>query len=427
MAQSGRESGELMQRPQYLSTAAFVHDKSGKNDMTDAAPIDVTVPPKVNLIGLSREQMEAYFATLGEKKFRAGQVMKWIHQQGITEFSEMTNLAKSLRVKLEQYAEVRPPKVTHKHFSADGTRKWIIEVAPNAMVETVLIPDGDRKTLCVSSQVGCALDCSFCSTGKQGFMRDLTPAEIIGQVWIANRSYLDDGEFSGRNADGELTRTRALTNVVMMGMGEPLLNLDAVLPAMSLMLDDYAYGLSKRRVTLSTSGVVPMMDKFTQAIDVSLAVSLHAPNDELRNELVPINKKYPLSELMAACKRWLVHHQGSEVGRRRVTMEYVMLAGVNDQPEHATQLIDLLRDVPSKINLIPFNPFPHAPYDSTPRAQIIEFQNQLIRAGYTCTIRATRGDDIDAACGQLVGQVKDRTRRAERWQAQTRSNEIIRV
>jgi len=218
-----------------------------------------------------------------------------------------------------------------------------------------------------------------------------------------------------------------LTNVVMMGMGEPLLNLDAVLPAMSLMLDDYAYGLSKRRVTLSTSGVVPMMDKFTQAIDVSLAVSLHAPNDELRNELVPINKKYPLSELMAACKRWLVHHQGSEVGRRRVTMEYVMLAGVNDQPEHAAQLIELLRDVPSKINLIPFNPFPHAPYDSTPRAQIIEFQNQLIRAGYTCTIRATRGDDIDAACGQLVGQVKDRTRRAERWQAQTRNNEIIRV
>jgi 23S rRNA (adenine2503-C2)-methyltransferase len=337
----------------------------------------------------------------------------------------MTNLAKTLRVKLEQYAEVRPPEVTYKHFSADGTRKWIIKVGDNAMVEAVLIPDGDRKTLCVSSQVGCALDCSFCSTGKQGFMRDLSAAEIIGQVWIANRSYLDEGEFTGRNADGELTRTRALTNVVMMGMGEPLLNLDAVMPAMSIMLDDFAYGLSKRRVTLSTSGVVPMLDKLTQTMDVALAVSLHAPNDALRNELVPINKKYPLAELMAACKRWLLHHQGKEIGRRKVTMEYVMLDGVNDQPEHARQLAALLKDVPSKINLIPFNPFPHTPYLCSPRERILAFQNTLIRAGFTTTIRATRGDDIDAACGQLVGQVKDRTRRAERWQASTRDAQII--
>lgn len=382
-------------------------------------------PAKQNLLGLSRQEMEDYFATIGEKKFRAGQVMKWIHQQGVSDFAEMTNLAKTLRVKLEQFAEVRPPEVTYKHFSADGTRKWIIKVGDNAMVEAVLIPDGDRKTLCVSSQVGCALDCSFCSTGKQGFMRDLSAAEIIGQVWIANRSYLDEGEFSGRNADGELTRTRALTNVVMMGMGEPLLNLDAVMPAMSIMLDDFAYGLSKRRVTLSTSGVVPMLDKLTQTMDVALAVSLHAPNDALRNELVPINKKYPLAELMAACKRWLLHHQGKEIGRRKVTMEYVMLDGVNDQPEHARQLAALLKDVPSKINLIPFNPFPHTPYLCSPRERILAFQNTLIRAGFTTTIRATRGDDIDAACGQLVGQVKDRTRRAERWQASTRDAQII--
>ncbi len=382
-------------------------------------------PAKQNLLGLSRQEMEDFFATIGEKKFRAGQVMKWIHQQGVSDFAEMTNLAKTLRVKLDQFAEVRPPEVTYKHFSADGTRKWIIKVGDNAMVEAVLIPDGDRKTLCVSSQVGCALDCSFCSTGKQGFMRDLSAAEIIGQVWIANRSYLDEGEFSGRNADGELTRTRALTNVVMMGMGEPLLNLDAVMPAMSIMLDDFAYGLSKRRVTLSTSGVVPMLDKLTQTMDVALAVSLHAPNDALRNELVPINKKYPLAELMAACKRWLLHHQGKEIGRRKVTMEYVMLDGVNDQPEHARQLAALLKDVPSKINLIPFNPFPHTPYLCSPRERILAFQNTLIRAGFTTTIRATRGDDIDAACGQLVGQVKDRTRRAERWQASTRDAQII--
>ena len=382
-------------------------------------------PAKQNLLGLSRQEMEDFFATIGEKKFRAGQVMKWIHQQGVSDFAEMTNLAKTLRVKLEQFAEVRPPEVTYKHFSADGTRKWIIKVGDNAMVEAVLIPDGDRKTLCVSSQVGCALDCSFCSTGKQGFMRDLSAAEIIGQVWIANRSYLDEGEFTGRNADGELTRTRALTNVVMMGMGEPLLNLDAVMPAMSIMLDDFAYGLSKRRVTLSTSGVVPMLDKLTQTMDVALAVSLHAPNDALRNELVPINKKYPLAELMAACKRWLLHHQGKEIGRRKVTMEYVMLDGVNDQPEHARQLAALLKDVPSKINLIPFNPFPHTPYLCSPRERILAFQNTLIRAGFTTTIRATRGDDIDAACGQLVGQVKDRTRRAERWQASTRDAQII--
>ncbi|MCB1658964.1 MAG: 23S rRNA (adenine(2503)-C(2))-methyltransferase RlmN, partial [Pseudomonadales bacterium] len=271
---------------------------------------------------------------------------------------------------------------------------------------------------CVSSQVGCALDCSFCSTGKQGFQRDLSIAEIIGQVWVANRSYFEE------NQDYD-SRERAITNVVMMGMGEPLLNFDAVVPAMELMLDDYAYGLSKRRVTLSTSGIVPMIDKLSEVIDVSLAVSLHAPNDELRNELVPINKKYPLKELTAACRRYLSKFQ-EEGGRRKVTIEYVMLAGVNDQAIHAKQLIQLLKDVPSKINLIPFNPFPQAPYGCTPRSEILAFQRTLTEAGYICTIRTTRGDDIDAACGQLVGKVQDRTRRAERWQQKLKAGEIVR-
>lgn len=385
--------------------------------VTDATPI----PEKINLLGMTRSQMEEFFISIGEKKFRAAQVVKWIHQLGVDNFEEMSNVSKALRAKLAEVAEIRPPKVVYKEFSNDGTRKWVLDVGNNSMVETVLIPaEGNRKTLCVSSQVGCALDCSFCSTGKQGFQRDLSIAEIIGQVWVANRSYFEE------NQDYD-SRERAITNVVMMGMGEPLLNFDAVVPAMELMLDDYAYGLSKRRVTLSTSGIVPMIDKLSEVIDVSLAVSLHAPNDELRNELVPINKKYPLAELTAACRRFLAKFQGEEGGRRKITMEYVMLAGVNDQPEHAKQLIKLLKDVPSKINLIPFNPFPHAPYGCTPRQEILTFQRTLTEAGFICTIRTTRGDDIDAACGQLVGKVQDRTRRAERWQQKTRAGEIIRT
>ncbi|MBK9186197.1 MAG: 23S rRNA (adenine(2503)-C(2))-methyltransferase RlmN [Moraxellaceae bacterium] len=377
------------------------------------------VTPKVNLLGLTRTQMEDFFVSIGEKKFRAAQVVKWIHQLGVDNFEEMSNVSKALRTKLANIAEIRPPEVIYKEFSNDGTRKWVLKVGENTMVETVLIPaEGGRKTLCVSSQVGCALDCSFCSTGKQGFQRDLTIAEIIGQVWVANRSYFEE------NQDYD-SRERALTNVVMMGMGEPLLNFDAVVPAMELMLDDYAYGLSKRRVTLSTSGIVPMIDKLSSVIDVSLAVSLHAPNDELRNELVPVNKKYPLKDLMAACQRYLMTFQG-ETGRRKITMEYVMLAGVNDQAIHAKQLIQLLKDVPSKINLIPFNPFPQAPYGCTPRSEILAFQRTLTEAGYICTIRTTRGDDIDAACGQLVGKVQDRTRRAERWQQKLKAGEIVR-
>lgn len=382
---------------------------------------------KVNLLGMNRSQLEEYFISIGEKKFRATQVMKWIHQLGVDDFESMTNISKSLREKLAQKAEIRAPEVVYRNFSADGTRKWVLKVGNGSMVETVLIPAaGGRKTLCVSSQVGCALDCSFCSTGKQGFQRDLDLSEIIGQVWIANRSYFEDEPVMEN-------RERAITNVVMMGMGEPLLNFDNVVPAMDIMLDDFGYGLSKRRVTLSTSGVVPMMDKLYEKIDVALAVSLHAPNDELRNELVPINKKYPIAELMAACRRYLAKFQPVEGGRRKVTMEYVMLAGVNDQPEHARQLAKILKDVPSKINLIPFNPFPHAPYDRSPKEAVLAFQNMMIAAGFTCTIRATRGDDIDAACGQLVGQVQDRTRRAERWQTSVSSRaadnarEIIRT
>ena len=374
---------------------------------------------RVNLLGLNRAGMEQFFATIGEPKFRAAQVLKWIHQLGVTDFDAMTNVSKVLRAKLKDCAEVRPPEVVFKEFSADGTRKWVFKVGDNSMVETVLIPDGERKTLCVSSQVGCSLDCSFCSTGKQGFQRDLNMAEIIGQVWVANASYYEE-------ATPYEERGRAITNVVMMGMGEPLLNFDNVVPALDLMLDDFAYGLSKRRVTLSTSGIVPMLDKLTDTIDVALAVSLHAPNDDLRNELVPVNRKYPLKDLMAACRRYLRKHQPAEGGRRKITMEYVMLSGINDRPEHARQLIALLRDVPSKINLIPFNPFPHAPYERSSRNAIMAFQKQLVEAGYICTIRTTRGDDIDAACGQLVGQVQDRTRRAERWQQNIKAGEILR-
>jgi len=351
--------------------------------------------------------------------------MKWIHQYFVTDFAEMTNISGKLREKLEKICEIKAPEVVHRNYSKDGTRKWVFRVGDGegSLVETVLIPaedkTGARKTLCISSQVGCALDCSFCSTGKQGFQRDLTPAEIIGQFWMANYSYMEDVPVAERE--------RTVTNVVMMGMGEPLLNYDAVLSSMQLMLDDFAYGMSKRRVTLSTSGVVPKIDQLAQDIDVALAISLHAPNDELRNELVPINKKYPLQQLIAACQRYLAK-DGNESSRRHVTIEYVMLEGVNDQPEHAQQLLKLLKNLPSKINLIPFNPFPHAPYGRSSRNRIIAFQKTLSDAGFVCTIRQTRGDDIDAACGQLVGQVADRTRRAEQWKKKVaQRQEILRT
>jgi 23S rRNA (adenine2503-C2)-methyltransferase len=385
-------------------------------------------PAKTNLLGLSRHQLEQFFEQIGEKKFRATQVMKWIHQFGVTDFEQMTNLSGKLRARLSELACVDAPEVVHKQFSQDGTRKWVFRVGEGAgsLVETVLIPADDktgaRKTLCISSQVGCALDCSFCSTGKQGFQRDLTPAEIIGQLWVANQSYMEDVPVGDR--------TRTVTNVVMMGMGEPLLNFQPVVDSMRIMLDDFAYGMSKRRVTLSTSGVVPMMDRLGEEIDVALAISLHAPNDELRNELVPINKKYPLAELIAAAQRYLARNNGLESARKHVTIEYVMLEDVNDSPEQAKQLVQLLRDLPSKINLIPFNPFPHAPYGRSSRNRIMAFQKIVSDAGYVCTVRMTRGDDIDAACGQLVGNVADRTRRAERWKQKVSAQnptEIIRT
>ncbi|MFB2538588.1 MULTISPECIES: 23S rRNA (adenine(2503)-C(2))-methyltransferase RlmN [unclassified Acinetobacter] len=380
---------------------------------------------KINILGMNREELEQFFESIGEKKFRAGQVMKWIHQFFVTDFEEMSNISGKLRTKLAELCEIQAPEIVHKNYSKDGTRKWVFRVGEGegSLVETVLIPaedkTGSRKTLCISSQVGCALDCSFCSTGKQGFQRDLTPAEIIGQLWQANLSYMEDVPVNERE--------RSVTNVVMMGMGEPLLNFEPVVSAMSIMLDDFAYGMSKRRVTLSTSGIVPMMDKLAERLDVALAISLHAPNDELRNELVPVNKKYPLKDLVAAAKRYL-GKDGNDSNRKHVTIEYVMLDGVNDQAIHAQQMIKLLKDLPSKINLIPFNPFPHAPYARSSRNRIMAFQKTLSDAGFVCTIRQTRGDDIDAACGQLVGQVADRTRRAERWkQKVAQQHEILRT
>ena len=395
-----------------------------EQQQSPAAPKLQNAVEKVNLLGMSRPQLEKFFEDLGEKKFRAGQIMKWIHQFFVTDFAEMTNISGKLREKLEKISEVKAPEVVHREYSKDGTRKWVFRVGDGdgSLVETVLIPaehrSGLRRTLCISSQVGCALDCSFCSTGKQGFQRDLTPDEIIGQLWVANYSYMEDVPVAERE--------RSVTNVVMMGMGEPLLNYDAVLSSMRIMLDDFAYGMSKRRVTLSTSGVVPKIDQLAKDIDVALAISLHAPNDELRNELVPINKKYPLVQLIAACQRYIAKN-GNESSRRHVTIEYVMLDGVNDHPEHAQQMIHLLKNLPSKINLIPFNPFPHAPYGRSSRNRIISFQKTLSDAGFVCTIRQTRGDDIDAACGQLVGQVADRTRRAEQWKNKiAQKNEIMR-
>lgn len=356
---------------------------------------------KTNLLGLTQPKMEAFFDEIGEKRFRAGQVMKWIHHFGVDDFDAMTNLGKALREKLKACAEIRGPEVVSEDISRDGTRKWVVRVASGSCVETVYIPQNGRGTLCVSSQAGCALDCSFCSTGKQGFNSDLTVAEIIGQVWVANKSF---GTVPAKV-------DRAITNVVMMGMGEPLLNFDNVVDAMTLMMDDLGYGISKRKVTLSTSGVVPMIDKLGEVTDVALALSLHAPNDALRNELVPINRKYPLKMLLASCNNYI-----ARLGEKRyLTIEYTLLKDVNDQPEHAAQMIELLRETPCKINLIPFNPFPHSGYERPSKNAIRRFQDMLHQAGYNVTVRLTRGDDIDAACGQLVGQVADRTRRSERY------------
>ena len=355
-----------------------------------------------NLLGMSPAKMEAFFLSIGEKKFRVQQVLKWIHQMGVSDFDEMTNLSKALRTKLKDIAVVQPPTVELEDISQDGTRKWVMQMGGGNRIETVYIPvEGGRGTLCVSSQVGCALDCSFCSTGKQGFNRDLSVAEIIGQVWVAAKSFDEPGK----------PRERKVTNVVMMGMGEPLLNFDNVVDAMTLMMDDFCYGISKRRLTLSTSGVVPALDALGEVTDVSLAISLHAPNDELRNQLVPINKKYPIQVLLDATNRYL----DRLADKRVATIEYTLIAGVNDSVDQAQELAELLRQVPCKINLIPFNPFPHSGYEKPSNNAIHRFKQSLTDAGYTVTIRTTRGDDIDAACGQLVGKVVDRTRRQQKY------------
>jgi len=357
---------------------------------------------RVNILGLDQIRLKQFFTDLGEKPFRARQLLQWIHQRNVVDFDEMTDLSKSLREKLKQQAEVRWPEVLTRQDSNDGTRKWLLKVdEQDNSIESVLIPEAERMTLCISSQVGCTLNCSFCSTARQGFNRNLSSHEIIGQLAIVNRTLAEEGS------------DQRVTNVVMMGMGEPLLNFDAVSQAMNLMCDDFAYGLSKRRVTLSTSGVVPGIDRLLDSNDVSLAVSLHAPNDALRDQLVPINKKYPINVLLDACRRYVDGH-----ARRRITFEYVMLKGVNDSPDHARQLGRVLKGVPSKVNLIPFNPFPGSGYECSSQKTIDRFRQIVHETGIVTVTRKTRGDDIAAACGQLVGEVKDRSRRSGRFQVE---------
>ncbi|EPL6453392.1 bifunctional tRNA (adenosine(37)-C2)-methyltransferase TrmG/ribosomal RNA large subunit methyltransferase RlmN [Providencia vermicola] len=352
---------------------------------------------KVNLLDLNRKQMREFFAQMGEKPFRADQVMKWIYHYCYDDFEQMTDINKVLRAKLQEVAEIRAPEVADEQRSSDGTIKWAIKVG-DQLVETVYIPEADRATLCVSSQVGCALECKFCSTAQQGFNRNLRVSEIIGQVWRAAK-IIGSLKSSGR---------RPITNVVMMGMGEPLLNLNNVVPAMEIMLDDFGFGLSKRRVTISTSGVVPALDKLGDMIDVALAISLHAPTDDIRDDIVPINKKYNIETFLNSVNRYLTK---SNANAGRVTVEYVMLDHVNDSVEQAHQLAECLKNTPSKINLIPWNPFPGAPYGRSSNSRIDRFSKVLMEYGFTTIVRKTRGDDIDAACGQLAGDVIDRTKR----------------
>ncbi len=357
-----------------------------------------------NLLDFDLEGLAAFCERLGEKRFRATQLFRWIHQKGATDFDQMSDLAKSLREKLKTTAHLQALPVISQHESADGTIKWLFDVGGGNAVEAVFIPEDDRGTLCVSSQAGCAVGCRFCSTGHQGFSRNLSTGEIVAQLWFAEH-------FLRRHLQ---TSDRVISNVVMMGMGEPLQNYSALVPALRVMLDDHGYGLSRRRVTVSTSGVVPMMDRLGEDCPVALAVSLHAPNDALRDNLVPLNRKYPLAELLDACNRYLVH-----APRDFITFEYCMLDGVNDQPEHARQLAELVRrhggrGVSCKLNLIPFNPFPASGLLRSPHSQVQAFAKILSDAGIVTTVRKTRGDDIDAACGQLAGDVRDRTRVGER-------------
>ena len=355
---------------------------------------------KHNLLGMSLEELETFFVSIKEKPFRSKQVFQWIHQKGESDFHKMTNLSKDLQSKLSELCIIKAPEILYEKDSVDGTRKWVLSVGDGDLVEMVLIPEGKRATLCVSSQVGCAVDCSFCATGKQGFSRNLSTSEIIGQLWVAENSFGYPREHSDKK----------VTNIVMMGMGEPLLNFEAVTSAMKLMMHDKAYGLSKRKVTLSTSGLVPLIDKLSEVTDAALTISLHAPNDRLRNELVPINKKYPIDELLESVKRYV-----SKCGdKRKTTIEYILINQVNDSLENAEELSNLLRTLPCKINLIPFNPFPGSSYKRPSSMRVQTFKKKLQKEGYIKTISTTRGEDIMAACGQLVGKVNDRTRRKER-------------
>lgn len=354
---------------------------------------------KINLLNFTLPKLEKFFEEIGEKKFRARQVFRWLHVYGAESFEEMTDIAKTLRAKLVEIASIDVPHLVSEQISSDGTRKWALEVGNGNKIETVFIPEDDRGTLCISSQVGCALECQFCSTARQGFNRNLDAGEIVGQLWWANKRL-------GKDPKGE----KLITNVVMMGMGEPLANYENVIDAMRIMLDDNAYNLSKRKLTLSTSGIVSRLDWLGDDCPVSLAVSLHASNDEVRSKIIPLNKKYPILELMAGCKRYL-----AKSPKNYITFEYVMLKDVNDKVEHAKELVELVHGIECKFNLIPFNPFPNSGFESSSWSQILKFQKILQNAGYITTVRKTRGDDIDAACGQLVGKVQDKTKRQEKW------------
>lgn len=378
----------------------IVEESKNKKEIPLQSSPDLKTESKVNLLNFSRDSLAEYLLALGEKPFRAGQLIKWIHQMGETTFDGMTNLSKALRQKLADHTVIQPPEVVWDQASTDGTHKWLIRLFDSNCIEMVFIPEKNRGTLCISSQVGCGLNCSFCATARQGFNRNLSIAEIIGQVFIAYRRLSQDGTI----------RDRVITNVVLMGMGEPLLNFDNVVQAMDLMMDDFAYNLSKYRVTLSTSGLIPQMQLLKERSLASLAVSLHAPNDLLRNELVPLNKKYPLQPLMEICKNYYENEP-----RRVVTFEYVMLANVNDTESHANELVKLLRNIPCKVNLIPFNNFPNSGYKRSSSERIEHFQKILIKSGLNTRVRKTRGSDIDGACGQLTGRVNDRTRRSSKY------------
>ncbi len=361
----------------------------------------MSLATKTNLLGLNRRDLQLFMANLGEKPFRTQQLLQWIYQRGINDFDAMTDISKATRTTLAELCCISTPEVVLTQPSKDGTHKWLIKLDSGNCVEMVFIPEDDRGTLCISSQIGCALECRFCATAQQGFNRNLTAAEIIGQIWLAKKLL---GEY---NLGGIVTE-RIVTNVVLMGMGEPLLNFTHVVNAIDIMLDDYGFGLSKRRVTLSTSGIVPALYRLKEVCDVSLAISLHAPTDQLRDQLVPINCKYPIAELLAACKAYI-----AETPHRRITWEYVMLDGINDSDEQAHALARLIAAIPSKVNLIPFNPFPNTQYQCSPLARINRFRDILIQHGITTITRKTRGGDIDAACGQLAGKVTDRSRRVK--------------